>query len=99
MAFAQQHILERAAVPKAIRIIGRMPLTAVGKIFKPELKILETRDAIAMALQAGQVKWRSLEVVADATRGLTLKVTLADLGDEARARGLLGQFPFSFSLE
>lgn len=99
MAFAQQHILERAAVPKAIRIIGRMPLTAVGKIFKPELKILETRDAIAMALQAGQVEWRSLEVVADATRGLTLKVTLADLGDEARARGLLGQFPFSFSLE
>lgn len=99
MAFARQHILERAALPKAIRIIERMPLTAVGKIFKPELKVMETRDAIADLLQAGQVKWRTLDVVTDAAKGMLLRVALHDRADETRARRLLGQFPFSFSLE
>jgi fatty-acyl-CoA synthase len=31
-------ISERAAVPRAVRVIDVMPLTAVGKIFKPQLR-------------------------------------------------------------
>jgi fatty-acyl-CoA synthase len=34
---AKQHILERAAQPKAIRLVDEMPLTAVGKIHKSTL--------------------------------------------------------------
>tara|TARA_R110001583_G_scaffold195215_2_gene370532 strand:- start:5121 stop:7088 length:1968 start_codon:yes stop_codon:yes gene_type:complete len=37
MAYAKKHIQERAAIPKAIHIIEQMPVTAVGKIFKPQL--------------------------------------------------------------
>ena len=36
--FAKDHIAERAAAPKEIYLISALPLTAVGKIFKPELK-------------------------------------------------------------
>jgi len=32
-------ITERAAVPRTVRIIEAMPLTAVGKIFKPDLRL------------------------------------------------------------
>ena len=46
LSFAQKHITERAALPKAIRIIPVMPLTGVGKIFKPELKHLEVESAL-----------------------------------------------------
>lgn len=99
MAFAHQHILERAAVPKAIRIVEQMPLTAVGKIFKPELKLMETRDAVAEVLRSGQVGWRCLEVIVDASKGMVLQVDLADRADDARARGLLGQFPFAYTLQ
>jgi len=38
LAFAKDHISERAAIPKEIYIIDQIPLTAVGKIFKPELR-------------------------------------------------------------
>lgn len=38
IAFAKSHIAERAAVPKEIYLIPELPLTAVGKIFKPSLK-------------------------------------------------------------
>lgn len=41
MRFAQAQISERAARPKAVRIIDALPLTAVGKVFKPALRELE----------------------------------------------------------
>jgi fatty-acyl-CoA synthase len=39
LAHCQNEITERAAVPRCIRIIEAMPLTAVGKIFKPALRL------------------------------------------------------------
>ena len=36
---AQQSISERAAIPRDIWLIEHMPVTAVGKIFKPELRL------------------------------------------------------------
>lgn len=44
LAYAQEHIGERAAVPKAIHIVEEVPQTAVGKIFKPYLVQLEVED-------------------------------------------------------
>jgi fatty-acyl-CoA synthase len=38
LAHAREHIGERAAVPKAVYIIDQVPLTPVGKIFKPALR-------------------------------------------------------------
>ena len=43
--FAQARIVERAAQPKAVRIIDALPLTAVGKVFKPALRELEAGQA------------------------------------------------------
>ncbi len=37
MAFAQKEIGERAALPKEVRILNAIPLTAVGKVYKPAL--------------------------------------------------------------
>jgi fatty-acyl-CoA synthase len=42
-AFARQHVPERAALPVEIILIDRMPLTGVGKIFKPELRYIAAR--------------------------------------------------------
>lgn len=41
--FANQRIMERAARPKAVRIVPAMPLTAIGKVFKPALREIEER--------------------------------------------------------
>ncbi len=67
---ASQTIAERAAVPKQIFIIDEMPLTAVGKIFKPELT---RREIQRVAEQAATVAVPNLpltvETVLDRTRG------------------------------
>ena len=44
LAFARERIPERAAVPKAIRLVEALPVTAVGKIFKPRLVWQEVQD-------------------------------------------------------
>lgn len=46
-AFARDNIAERAAVPVEIRSIDKMPLTAVGKVFKPPLR----QEAIALVVR------------------------------------------------
>jgi fatty-acyl-CoA synthase len=98
MNFAKAHITERAALPKAIHIIEQMPLTGVGKIFKPDLKLRETRDALSSALSEAGLAVGQLEVVNDATRGFVIEVRLSQSEDETKAKQVLGQFPFPFTL-
>jgi fatty-acyl-CoA synthase len=40
LEYARAHILERAAHPKTVKILQTMPVTAVGKIFKPALSMM-----------------------------------------------------------
>lgn len=50
--WVRTHIGERAAVPKEVYIVERIPLTAVGKIFKPALRWDATQRAYAKELAA-----------------------------------------------
>ncbi|EDT04160.1 AMP-dependent synthetase and ligase [Burkholderia ambifaria IOP40-10] len=97
-AFMQQEIAERAALPKHVRIVEAIPLTGVGKIFKPELKRRETRDALLAALAQGGAPGASIDVAADQSGGMSVSVELSDPGLEAAARVVLGRFPFAFSI-
>ncbi len=47
---AQQHIPERAAWPKAVVVVDALPLTAIGKVFKPALVQREMAAAVLQAL-------------------------------------------------
>jgi len=98
MDFARARIGERAALPRHIRIVPQIPTTAVGKIFKPALKHLEIRDAVATALTEAGVAFVSLNSFDDAARGSTLELVLADEADEARAGKVLGGFPYPFAV-
>ncbi len=51
LAFCQQEISERAAIPKEIHIVEEIPLTAVGKIFKPSLRLLSIRYVLEQELE------------------------------------------------
>lgn len=74
LAYCQTHISERAAIPKRIEIIDEIPVTAVGKVFKPILRNHATEVAVKILLsQAGL----HAELLAefDATRGQVINVT------------------------
>ena len=68
LAHAAAHIPERAAVPKDAWIIDAIPVTAVGKTFKPALRF----DAIRRVYQAAVAELDSairVEVLGDERRG------------------------------
>ncbi|MBB5457838.1 acyl-CoA synthetase [Paraburkholderia sp. Cpub6] len=96
--FVRLEIGERAALPKRIRILDAMPLTGVGKIFKPALKQRETVDALQSALVEAGVEGATVRIIEDTSRGLSLHVELPDPALEALATSALGRFPFAFSL-
>lgn len=98
MTFARDHIGERAAVPKAIRIVTAMPLTGVGKIFKPALKLRETEDALSEALRSAGVPFASVKARNDPAHGTLVDVGLAEGADRQLARTALGQFALQLRL-
>jgi fatty-acyl-CoA synthase len=92
MAFAAQHIHERAAVPKYIEVLPELPKTAVGKVFKPDLRRLAITRVFDAALAEAGLAARVSSVVEDKKRGLIARLEkLAPLEDAAVAR-VLGQF-------
>lgn len=99
MAFACDNIGERAALPKAIKIVSEIPLTAVGKIFKPKLKQLETQEALSDALRSKGVNLFTLTVVQDASLGTWIDIKLDKLEDQIPAKKALGLFPFQARIQ
>ncbi|OXI18649.1 acyl-CoA synthetase [Burkholderia sp. AU15512] len=97
--FVRGEIGERAALPRQIRIVDTMPLTAVGKIFKPELKRRETADALRSALNEAGMANARVTVESDASRGVSAHIALADPALEAQAVAVLGRFPFAFTID
>ncbi|MFP3888674.1 acyl-CoA synthetase [uncultured Ralstonia sp.] len=99
LAFLKAEIAERAALPRQVHIIDAMPLTAVGKIFKPALKHRETRDALSVALRDAGVAVSDLLVADERSRGLVVAVHLELPASDAAAREVLGRFPFPFTVD
>ncbi|MBP0593829.1 acyl-CoA synthetase [Paraburkholderia sp. LEh10] len=96
--FMYREIGERAAMPKQIRIVDAIPLTGVGKIFKPELKRRETADVVRLALVEAGIDGASVKVDMDGLRGMSVSVGLPELAYEQAAISVLGGFPFEVEL-
>jgi len=82
MAFLQEHIPERAAIPKTVNIIKEMPLTAVGKIFKPSLVGEEIKRIITaeLAETLQQIDW-SVDVEPNKQKGLLATIKISSVAD------------------
>jgi fatty-acyl-CoA synthase len=80
LAFAQAEISERPAWPKDIRIVDSIPMTAVGKIFKPLLRQEATERTVGTILDERGLTGE-VDVTAGGPRGMNVTVTLSDSDD------------------
>lgn len=95
--WAREHSPEEAAAPKTVTVLDTLPVTSVGKPYKPVLRAEATREAIADALRdLPQVK--SVRAVVE---GGTVEavVGLAEGADEAPVKEALDRFAVSWRLE
>ena len=89
---ARANIHERAAVPKHIEILSELPKTAVGKIFKPDLRKMAIRRVYDEALGGAGLAAEVSEVVDDKKRGLVARLVRKGPVDEAAVAACLGRF-------
>jgi len=95
---ARNNIGERAAWPKAIRVIDQMPQTAVGKLFKPALKKLEIRDALLRALSEAGLDDSNLKLVEDPRAGLRVHVIVDTEKCKQTAEEVLAHYSIAFTV-
>ena len=94
MNYLQEHIPEQPAMPKRAVVIDEMPLTAIGKIYKPTLRARAIEDVLAETLSQLKKKGISVQVTAvDSGGQLSARISLKG-GDSAEvaARELLRDF-------
>ena len=92
MTWCREHIHERAAIPKHLEILDELPKTAVGKVFKPDLRkraIIRIYDA---ALADAGLAVRVDHVAEDKKQGLVAHLKKTGPVDEAAVTRTLGEF-------
>jgi fatty-acyl-CoA synthase len=82
LAFTAEGVDEGPAKPKSITVLAAMPVTNVGKIYKPELRTLATAAVVqklihnAMApMQLAPAQWPQVQATGDAAVAVDARVT------------------------
>jgi len=91
LEYCRVHVHERAAHPKHMTILDELPKTAVGKVFKPELRKQAITRVYNEALEKVGVQARVVSVIDDKTRGLVAQLRRGGADEEAVA-SVLGGF-------
>ena len=92
MAYAHAHVRERAAHPKHLEIMAELPKTAVGKIFKPDLRRMAIKRVYNAALANADVAAEVSDVVEDKKRGLVARVAKTGTVSDDDVLKALGAF-------
>lgn len=83
-AFATQHVHERAAWPRHVRVLDALPVTGVGKIFKPALSMREIEDVVRGCAADAGTELIALDVHQHPQRGLLATIRAGRNGDALR---------------
>ena len=86
------HVHERAAIPKHVEVLDELPKTAVGKVFKPDLRKRAITRIYNAALNEAGLAARVTQVIDSKKRGLVAQLEKTDAVDEEKLGHVLGQF-------
>ena len=89
-SYCEKNVPERAAHPKYVEIMDELPKTAVGKVFKPDLRKMAITRIFNQALEDAGLEARVDQVADDKKKGLVAKITKHD-SDEA-VQAAIGDF-------
>lgn len=92
--WATEHVPERAAAPKHVEIVDEIPLTTVGKPYKPELRRRAAEQAARGALAETSVHDKVSAVLVDGAVEIQIPASAAD----ERTRDTLSQYAWTWRL-
>ena len=92
LEYATAHIAERAAVPKDIILVDVLPVTGVGKTFKPALVMREIEGIVRREAEALGARLEHVQVGQVARRGLVASYRCQ--GDASKLDEALSRYTF-----
>lgn len=96
LGFVEPHIAERPALPKRIELLPALPLTAIGKVYKPALRARAIEHALRDRLSR-EAAARGVQVeVLDEAKGLSARFTAAA---DAQARAAIARLMAPFAID
>ena len=95
---AAQTVSDRLAVPAHIEILETLPKTAVGKVYKPDLRQLAIRRVVDERLRNEGINARVGTVREDETRGLVAMIHSAADCNESDLTRILGEYSIAWNL-
>ena len=90
--FANDRIGDPTARPKYLEILEELPKTAVGKVFKPELREYAIKRVYNEALQEAGLPCTVAAVIEDKKRGQVAQITKSGDASDADVKKALGGF-------
>jgi fatty-acyl-CoA synthase len=96
LEFARREVPERGAAPVSIGILPQLPLTAIGKIFKPALRHRAIEKVYGTALAKAGVAAK-VAAGADSTRGTLVRIELSDAAQKALAEEALARYSVAYA--
>jgi fatty-acyl-CoA synthase len=99
----ERRIMERPAKPRHVVMLDRLPVTAVGKIFKPALRDLAIKEKVRLEIDRlfGKDAAAEIDVGQDERLNTCVRIVIRD-GDPSRLRELgdvLAPLPQSYRIE
>ena len=91
LEYCKIHVHERAAQPKHLEVLAELPKTAVGKVFKPDLRKSAITRVYNEALAEQNVQARVTSVLDDKKRGLVAQLD-RNGADEEEVANVLGAY-------
>ena len=96
LAWASEHVPERAAAPKTVTVLDALPVTDVGKPYKPRLRADATRRAVTEAL-AGLGGTVDVDTRIDDGGTVVVSVTARGGADRAAVSSVLDQYAINWT--
>ena len=97
-SFANERIPERPAYPKRIEILPAIPTTAVGKVYKPQLRALACEHALRERIARAGLQDHVRVVVEDAGKGMSVRFVANASADLAGLSQRIGDLMRSFAI-
>ncbi|MDF1670292.1 MAG: acyl-CoA synthetase [Roseovarius sp.] len=91
-AYCKEHVHERAAHPRHVEVLDELPKTAVGKVFKPDLRKRAITRIYNAALEEAGLNVRVAHMIDSKRRGLVAQLEKTGDVDEAAVAHVLGNF-------
>ncbi len=92
MDHCKSAVSERAAWPKHIEVLDELPKTAVGKVFKPDLRKRAITRIYNAEIDKAGLNARVVEVIDSKKRGLVAQIERTGECDEAKLTEVMGNY-------